>query len=175
MKRMLIPVICLSVLLACNSKKEDDKKPDGKPPVVPAATQASFNISPLKITDSTGKVTVLDIAADGKIHFDRQEIGTISDKGIITSPQGGLLAKFNADMLVDSAGKTLAKIDSAGTISNGSGAEMKWSADGRMMQGADDAGIRLVPADSKAKQAASAVWFLYTSFGPAEKAKMGKK
>ncbi|WP_338568003.1 hypothetical protein V6L78_17865 [Pseudomonas canadensis] len=135
------------------------------PPVV--------QIHPFKVGDKNGMFFIL-VDKKGEIteyektegfKYVRTALGTISQDGRVVDTSGRLLAVLRAtSILEDSAGAPMVSIDSKGTLENGSGVPIRWTKDGTLKQGDVLLDFKLWPANSPARQAASIVLFLASSF-----------
>lgn len=123
-------------------------------------------LSTFEVTDEKG-VAGIKVSADGQISLASEVAGSIDTAGTVKDKQGKVLAHLNPQgMLVDAQEKVLIKVDEEGTLDNSSGMRISWSPEGKLMRGTEDAGMRLVPAASTSRRAASIILFLYFSITP---------
>lgn len=126
-------------------------------------------IYPFKIGDQKGTVHIVmdkngvikTKAKKGEIKSEWKVVGTISKDGRVIDAHGKLLAVLrDTSILEDSAGVPLVRIYADGTFDNGSGVPVRWTKDGTLKQGDSPLDVKLLPANSPARRAASIVFFL---------------
>ena len=161
----------LLLLLACTGQSSPVKHPseDAVAAVLQERKQSNKTaiiLDAFQILDSDGgsKNFVLQMDKEGKCYLGEEFLGTITASGELKSDKGEILVHLRGDELLSDEGKVILLIKEDGTIVNGSGKDITWGADGRLKS--DELGLKLVPADSKAKRAASLL--LYSFFGSTE-------
>lgn len=131
-----------------------------------------IQIYPFKIGDKNGAAFIVvdkegeikTYEKSGKFKSEWKTIGTISKDGRIADTHGKLLAVLrDTSILEDSAGAPLVRIYADGTLDNGSGVSIRWTKDGTLKQGDLLLDVKLSPANSPARRAASIVFFLASS------------
>lgn len=165
---LLASSFCFARLPECDPGPHGCDNKSFVPPVL--------QIYPFKIKDKNG-ATLIVVDKKGEIktyektgesESEWQIVGKISIDGRIVDPRGKLLAVLRDNAIwEDSAGAPLVRIDTDGTFDNGSGVSISWTKDGTLKQGDALLDFNLSPANSPARQAASIVLFLRSSFtGP---------
>lgn len=128
-------------------------------------------LSPFKIGDKKGTVYIVvnnkgEIKWIGEAKSKKGPVSTISKDGRVVDAHGKLLAVLrDTSILEDSSGTPLVRILADGTLDNGSGVLVSWTKNGTLKQGDSLLDVRLMPANSPARRAASIVFFLASSFG----------
>ncbi len=125
------------------------------------ANKTAIILEAFQIVDSDGgsKNFVLRMDKAGKCYLGKEFLGTITAAGELKSETGEVLVRLQGDKLLSEEGKVVLAIKKDGTIANGSGKDITWGADGRL--NSDELGLKLVPANSKAKRAASLLMYSY--------------
>ncbi len=125
---------------------------------------------PFEISDKSGKVGI-KVTDDKSIFMEDKKIGSLDYKeNAILDTAGKVVVRLDKNnLLLDVNNKTLAHVDSAGRISNGSGTDIFWSDKGELMKGAENSGYVIKPADPGLYKFASILVFSAMMFQtPAE-------
>lgn len=118
-----------------------------------------------EIKNADGETGII-VQTNGSIIINNEVNGNISKDGTVTDKNGTVIATIGEDnILQDSEGKTLIKIDENGKMDNGSGTFIEWSENGELMRGNESTGMKISPVKNDAYRNASIVFFLYSSFG----------
>lgn len=165
-------LILTLALAACHPNKTPRPPADGGPLV----------LAPFEIVDVQGRM-VMRMDGGGRVLASwvvRDQAGNRSveerDDGITLAASGELrlggtlYARFNADgLLVGADGKPLVAVAGDGSFIGGDGTAYSWASDGSLLLGDRPAGMRLIPADTPARRAASiALWVYLTPLGVPE-------
>jgi hypothetical protein len=127
--------------------------------------QSLIKLSPFKIAGKNGNIH-FEMNKTGQIRQEGKVVGSINRAGKIVDPHGKLIANLReTSILEDSKGMPLVKVDTDGTLDDGSGVLIRWLQDGTFSQGENILDAKLLPSNSPARRAASIVFFLGMSFG----------
>lgn len=93
-------------------------------------------------------------------------VGKVNKNGTLSDKNDQVLIKITDENIVQNTeGKALIKIDKNGTMHNGSGILITWSEKGELIKGTENTGITISPSDKHSLQTASVVLFTYLSIG----------
>lgn len=157
--RFAIAVLCLVCGLSFARPPECDPGPHGCDNKAKAPSSL-VQIFPFQIADKKG-VVHLSVDKSGHIKADGKAVGRISRDGRVVDPGGKIVAVLReSSILEDSSGTPLVRIFEDGTFDNGSGVPVRWTTDGHLQQGDSVLDAKLLPSNTRARRAASIVFFL---------------
>lgn len=121
-------------------------------------------ISPFEIRHGNRTLTMSE---SGDLYaLDDMHLGRMTKTGVIYDRNGDVIARLMPDgQLQDASGKLLVMVEENGAWRNREGTSLYWSEDGELIVGDKETALKLVPADSPARRAASV--FVYMFFTPA--------
>jgi hypothetical protein len=155
MKQLFACLLTGMFFIACTN--QDQSKEPGQAPATISLAMEDFEI---RYKDVAG----IRVTKEGKIYQGTDSIGSIDINGTVKNRDGETVAKFNRDTLISLDDNSRARISEEGSIDNGSGSVMVWSADGKLMNGTSETGYTITPIDTKARRTASIVVFHYLLF-----------
>lgn len=138
----------------------------GQPKYKKHVNQDTITIEAFKIVDGDSDEIFLRMDKDGKCYLGKSFIGTITRAGEIKDDNAELVIRLKGEQFMTTENKVLLLIKADGTISDGSGKDMTWDEDGFLTN--SETGLKLVPADTKAKKAASMLLTAFMGFGVSE-------
>ncbi|OJV54236.1 MAG: hypothetical protein BGO31_12865 [Bacteroidetes bacterium 43-16] len=127
------------------------------------ANKDTLVIEPFQIVDGDSDKVLLRMNHDGRFYLYRDFIGTMTSAAEIYSEEGELVAHLKDNKFMTSDNKVWFTIRDDGAIAVGSEPEMTWGPDGFLTN--SDTGLKLVPADTKARIAASMLLSAFMGFG----------
>lgn len=128
-----------------------------------APSKEAIVLAAFQIVDGDSGEVLLKMDKDGKCYLNTGFIGTITTAGEVMSDDGKPVAHLKGGQFMTSENKMLVTIKADGTISVGSEPEMTWGQNGFLTN--SETGLKLVPANSKAKRAASILLSAFMGFG----------
>jgi hypothetical protein len=156
MKQLVACLVAGIVFIACAHHDKKSAEPGEAPEVISLVME--------EVEIHYKDVAGIRVSKEGKIYQGTDSIGSIDVHGTVKDRDGKVVAHFRKDTLISLDDNSRARISEEGAIDNLSGTVMIWSPEGKLMNGTNETGYAIAPADTKARRMASIVVFHYLLF-----------